>query len=221
MINLSECDSRHKTRRVAPDSARCPRCRAWSPRNEVRHRHFWLPDLLGVAIMDLQVGCYICPACPPGERWFTLLPDEFDTPRQYSVSAQERCVFHFIQQINKDLGKGFWKIYATMPKPPKRKRGRPKKRGRPRMDKQKRENRRKVRFARFLLLKRESHPQRDQEPVLRQGTDCPGRGHRPVLTPGSAQAVRGSTSRAVQPLDRFARTGAAETTGDPVRPGVH
>jgi len=248
--------------------------------------------------MDLKVGCYICPVCPPGERWFTILPDEYNTPRQYSVSAQnivvdmvrcfkmsveaaaqfgrevlhlirlnattvldwlrtagkdvdlktrekatvkafsgqmaidevydggyyqlkatdplndlelaysvgegsptkedireflkklkaagfcpllvvtdgsdlypdvitnvwpeaghQRCVFHFIQQVNRDLGKAFWEIYATMPKPPKRKRGRPKKRGRPRKDKQKRENRRKVRLVHFLLLKRESHPE--------------------------------------------------------------
>jgi uncharacterized protein (DUF1330 family) len=42
--------------------------------------------------MDLQVGCYICPACPPGERWFTLLPDEYNTPRQYSASAQNIVV---------------------------------------------------------------------------------------------------------------------------------
>lgn len=298
MLNLSDCEAHHKTRRIAPNAARCPRCGRWSPRNEVRLRQFWLPDLLGSAIMDLQFGCYICPVCPPGDRWFTILPDEFDTPRQYSVSAQnivvdmvrcfkmsveaaaqfgrevlhmiclnattvldwlrtageavdlkdrkkatvksfsgqmavdevydggyyqlkatdplndlelaysvgegsptkedireflnklkaagfhpllvvtdgsdlypdvirevwpaakhQRCVFHFIQQINKDLVKAFWEIYATMPKPPKRKRGRPKKRGRPRQDKQKRENRRRVRFARFLLLKRENHPE--------------------------------------------------------------
>ena len=73
-------------------------------------------------------------------------------------AKHQRCVFHFIKQVNDDLRSAFWTAYATMPKPPKRKRGRPKKRGRPRKDKEKRENRRKVRAARYLLLKRERGP---------------------------------------------------------------
>lgn len=297
MINLSDLDACYKKQEVAPDFARCPRCGTWSPRNEIRSRWFWIPDLLRMVIMELQVGCYICPECSPGERWFALLPGEYNTPGQYAVSAQnlvvdmvrvykmsveaaaqfgrdklhldklnattvlawlheagssvdvearqraaveafsgqmavdevydgnrfqlkatdplnnielawhvgegspckddirgffkklkalgfhpelvvtdgsdlypdvikevwpdakhQRCVFHFIKQVNKDLGKLFWALYATMPKPPKRKRGRPKKRGRPRKDQEKRENRRRGRKARFLILKRESQP---------------------------------------------------------------
>ena len=71
-------------------------------------------------------------------------------------AKHQRCVFHFIKQVNDDLRSAFWAVYETMPKVPKRKRGRPKKRGRPRKDTHKRENRRKVRAARYLLLKRES-----------------------------------------------------------------
>jgi transposase-like protein len=73
-------------------------------------------------------------------------------------AEHQRCVFHFIKQINQDLGEAFWKLYETMPKPPKRLRGRPKKRGRPREDKGKRENRMTVRAARFLVLMRERRP---------------------------------------------------------------
>jgi len=63
-----------------------------------------------------------------------------------------------MMQVNKDLKTVFWALYHTMPKPPKRKRGRPKKRGRPRKDKEKRANRRKVRTVRFLIFKRETLP---------------------------------------------------------------
>jgi len=76
----------------------------------------------------------------------------------WPTAEHQRCVFHFMMQVNKDLGKVFWKLYETMPKAPKRNRGRPKKRGRPRKDKEKRENRRKVRMARFLIFKRKTPP---------------------------------------------------------------
>jgi hypothetical protein len=73
-------------------------------------------------------------------------------------AKHQRCVFHFMMQVNKALAPVFWALYHTMPQPPKRKRGRPKKRGRPRKDKEKRENRRKVRKARFLIFKRKAPP---------------------------------------------------------------
>ena len=248
--------------------------------------------------MEIRGGCYICPVCPPGQRWFTVAPNQYSTNRQYEVTTQEviinlvsryklsleaaaqlgrevlhlpkltsttvmdwmrdagdatdtrsyrraaidafsgqmavdevydgdyyqlkatdplndiellwevgegspceddireffkrlkamgvepklvvtdgsplypkviveiwpeakhqRCVFHFLKQVNQDLGKVFWALYNTMPKPPKRKKGRPKKKGRPRKDKEKRENRRKVRMIRFLLFKRDVPPE--------------------------------------------------------------
>jgi hypothetical protein len=73
-------------------------------------------------------------------------------------AEHQRCVFHFLMQVNKDLAKVFWALFATMPEPKKRERGRPKKRGRPREDKSKRENRKKVKKARFLIFKRETQP---------------------------------------------------------------
>jgi len=297
MLNLRGLDAHHKKREAAHETARCPRCRTWSPRNEIRSRFFWEPSLLQPTVVELRVGCYLCPECPQGKRWFATLPPEFQTNQQYSLRAQEmvvelvrahklsleaaaevgrsmlhldklhpstvlcwlrdagdavdtegrrralvetfsgqmavdevydggwyqlkatdplndvellwklgegspskedirrfflelkaigfmpklvvtdgsnlypeviievwpdakhqRCVFHFIKQINADLLKAFRAAYDTMPKPPKRKRGRPKKRGRPRKDKAKRMNRRKVRAARYLFLKRESRP---------------------------------------------------------------
>jgi hypothetical protein len=84
-------------------------------------------------------------------------------------AKQQRCVFHFIMQVNKDLGKAFWLIYnTTMPEPPKRNRGRPKKRGRPRQDKVKRKNREKVRKARWVILKRESRLTDEERRILNE-----------------------------------------------------
>lgn len=72
-------------------------------------------------------------------------------------AEHQRCVFHFIQQINAELRDAFWEAYRTLPAPPKRKRGRPCKRGRPREDGRKRRNQRAVRDARYLVLTRESN----------------------------------------------------------------
>lgn len=297
MLNLSHLDACHKARTTVPEEARCPRCGIWSPRNEVRTRYLWEADLRQTTIRDVTYGCYICPECPEGQRWFTTQPHEFsyfgqytawtrklvvDLVRQFKMSIEaaaafgrrslhldklvpttvadwlreageqvdinarqkevlaafsgqmdvdevyddhyyqlkatdplndlelawevgegspdkedirkffkklraagfnptlvttdgsdlypeiikevwpaaehQRCVFHFMMQVNKDLAKVFWGLYETMPEPPKRKRGRPKKRGRPREDKKKKENRKKVRKARFLIFKREALP---------------------------------------------------------------
>lgn len=302
MLNLADLPAHHKTRTVAPEeAARCPRCGTWSPRNEERSRHFWEANLEQTTILDVIYGCFICPECREGERWFTVLPYDVnllgqytrathqllvDMVGQYKMSVEaattfgrkalhldklntttvlawlreagkqvdikarqeavleafsgqmdvdevyddhyyqlkatdplndlelawevgegspdkeairtffeklkaagfspklvttdgsdlypdvikevwpqaehQRCVFHFMMQVNKDLGKVFWAVYETMPLPPKRKRGRPKKRGRPRKDKEKREKRRKVRLARFLIFKRDTPPSEKQ-----------------------------------------------------------
>jgi len=298
MLNLSDLEACHKkTRPLVPEAARCPRCGTWAPRNEVRTRHLWEADLRQTTIRDVTYGCYICPACPEGQRWFTTQPQGYDylgqyaawtrkllvdLVRQFKMSVEaatafgrqalhldklasttvldwlreagkqvdvaarqaevvavfsgqmavdevyddhyyqlkatdplndpelawevgegspdkeairkffeklkaagfvprlvvtdgsdlypevivevwpdaehQRCVFHFLMQVNKDLAKVFWALFATMPEPKKRKRGRPKKRGRPREDKRKKENREKVRKARFLIFKRETQP---------------------------------------------------------------
>jgi len=94
--------------------------------------------------------------------------------RVWPDADHQRCVFHFIKQCNEDLMKAFWVAYHTMPKPPKRKRGRPKKRGRPRLDKQKRANRRTVIKARFLVLKRtENMSDQEQDRLQEMLALCP------------------------------------------------
>lgn len=74
----------------------------------------------------------------------------------WPAAQHQRCVFHFIQQVNTELRDAFWAAYRTLPAPPKRKRGRPPKRGRPRLDGQKRQNQQAVREARYLVLTREA-----------------------------------------------------------------
>jgi hypothetical protein len=297
MLNLANVQAHHKSRTNAPDVAQCPRCGTWAPRNETRTRYLWEADLRQTTIQDITYGCFICPACQKGEKWFTTQPHDcnvlgqytawtrqfvVDLVRRYKMSVEaatafgrqalhldklasttvldwlreegqrvdvaarqaevvaafsgqmavdevyddhyyqlkatdplndlelawevgegspdkevirrffeklkaagfvpllvvtdgsdlypeviaevwpgaehQRCVFHFLMQVNKDLGKTFWALYETMPMPKKRKRGRPKKRGRPREDGRKRENRQKVMKARFLIFKRETLP---------------------------------------------------------------
>lgn len=296
-----------------PEVARCPRCGAWSPRNEIRSRFYWEPHLLHASTAEVRGGCYLCPDCPEGAQWFMPLPEDYTTSGQYSLlgrmlvvelvrdykmsaeqaaawgrdklhlskldattvldwfresgdavdrearlkqilktfsgqmsldevydggwyqlkatdplngleiswklargqpskddvrqflqelkdagfepqiistdgsklypdvieevwpnAKHQRCVFHFIKQVNQDLGKAFWVVYQTLPKPPKRKRGRPKKRGRPRKDRVKRENREKVRKARWIFLKRESNLREEEQRVLQEAIElCP------------------------------------------------
>lgn len=89
-------------------------------------------------------------------------------------AEHQRCVFHFIKQLNEELRAAFWAAYATLPAPPKRKRGRPKKRGRPREDGRKRRNRDTVRDARYLFLARESNLDAKQQAKLKEALDlCP------------------------------------------------
>jgi hypothetical protein len=92
----------------------------------------------------------------------------------WPTAEHQRCVFHFIKQLNEELGAAFWAAYATMPKPPKRKRGRPKKRGRPREDGRKLRNRDIVRDARYLFLARDTNLDEEQQAKLQQALDlCP------------------------------------------------
>lgn len=293
MLSLAQLSYPRKSLSFAPDVYRCPRCGRAIARHETRKQFFWEPHLVHPVILEVDVGCYICPGHGRGERWFTALPEEYQGGVQYDARTRakvvslvhrfkmsivqatkmarevfhlvkldedtvlgwfraaglqadveafqdqavrefsgqlavdevydgqygqlkatdpiagreieyeliegpitdahvvafferlkargiypeivvtdgsrlytntiplvwpqarhQRCVFHFVKQCNDDLGRAFWVAYRTMPKPPKRKRGRPKKRGRPRLDKVKRANRRKVRGVRYLVLKR-------------------------------------------------------------------
>ena len=305
MLDLARFDGDRKVLSLCPEYAVCPRCSAWAYRNEVRTRPFWTPSLEKTTICEVEAGCYICPKCPDGNRWFMLLPADFQTSGQYSLLARskvvelmrdhrlsaeaaaavgrrmlnlpvlhpttvldwfrdagaavdmeqrtrdgikacsgqiavdevyddkwyqikvtdpinqieiawklsegnpseadvesffrelkqkgllpqlvvtdgsnlypgviarvwpdakhQRCVFHFMKQLNKDLGKAFWAVYKTMPAPPTRKAGRPKRRGRPRKDALKRANRQAVRDARFLFVTREENLNDDGRRVL-------------------------------------------------------
>lgn len=306
VLNLSTYEAHRKKLRFAPELDACPRCGTVCPRHEVRTRPFWEANLQQPTITDLSFGCYLCPQCPKGERWFTSSPAPYRTRGQYSLPARrtvldlvkrfkmplllaaeagrkllhlpklnettllewyraagesvdhqghveglvsafsgqmaldevydggfcqlvatdpinnlqldyefvegnaveddvrrflerlkaagylpqlvvtdgsklypsvlkevwpesehQRCVFHFVKQAVHDIGKAFWKAYNTMPEPPKRKRGRPKKRGRPRKDKEKKENRAKVRRARYLICKREENLSEQERKTLK------------------------------------------------------
>jgi transposase-like protein len=313
MLPLSSQVALHQYTTLAPEYARCPRCGALSPRNEIRRRSFWIPDLERPRIWHFDTGCYLCPQCPEGSRWFRIMPAGFDGDGQYTARTRgmvvdlvrrykmslegaaalthdmlhlpvlhpstilgwvrdagdsvdfadwqakaleafsgqialdevydgewcqlkatdpvngmelawylhegsadkdvivafleqlkaagfmpslvvtdgsslypdairqvwpeaehQRCVFHFMQQVNEELGKAFWELYREVPRPPKRSRGRPKKRGRPRKDAQKRLDLRTVRNARFLVLTRE-------------GTSSTGK---PLMSPEQQAALR-------------------------------
>jgi len=89
-------------------------------------------------------------------------------------AEHQRCVFHFIKQLNEELREPFWAAYATMPAPPKRKRGRPKKRGRPREDGRKRDNREAVKAGRYLFLARDANLDEKARAALQKALDlCP------------------------------------------------
>ena len=77
----------------------------------------------------------------------------------FSEARHQRCVFHFIKHLFKKLNKVFFDFYQTMPRPPKRKRGRVAKRYKKRHQKEKKmkENRSVVRRSRWLLFKKESN----------------------------------------------------------------
>jgi len=278
-----------------------------APRNEIRPLTRWAASLGGPRQESVLVGCYICPKCPEGERWFRLQPPGFEGWRNYTTSSiltvlslvtrfkmpfdgaarlgrellhlpglhettvlrwyreagdkvdyrshlqrmaevfsgqlaldevydadhyvikatdpinnleisswigdgsptaediracllelreagfnpllvvtdgsslyprvirevwpdaeHQLCVFHFIRGAFRKLGRVFWAAYNTMPKPKKRKRGRPPKRGRPRLDQRKRADRKKVSSVRHLIFKRGGMDANDK-PLLSDG----------------------------------------------------
>lgn len=82
----------HKVPRIAPNVARCPRCGAHSPRNEVRRleRHAACVDM--EKKLAIEVGCYLCPECPAGERWFRLQPVGFEERSRYTTQTRTMVV---------------------------------------------------------------------------------------------------------------------------------
>lgn len=73
----------------------------------------------------------------------------------FPKAQHQLCVFHFLKAMNEALGKAFRAAVASMPKPKKRKRGRPPKRGRPRKDNEKKEAVKFVKSCRYLIFQRD------------------------------------------------------------------
>jgi len=72
----------------APDVARCPRCGSPSPRNEVRLLSRWSANLNASQKEVVSVGCYLCPSCPKGQRWFRIEPAGFEGRRSYTTATR-------------------------------------------------------------------------------------------------------------------------------------
>lgn len=68
----------------APASSPCPQCGTLSPLNEVRAITKRVASLEGPVNEVFDLGCYICPSCPEGERWFRLSPPGFSGSGVYS-----------------------------------------------------------------------------------------------------------------------------------------
>jgi len=92
MLDLSGLDVRYQHIRLAPSLAPCPRCRTWVSRHEVRTRWFWTADLHHPTVSKVDFAAFVCPACPPRQRFFHLLPPAFQTDDQYDVDTRVRIV---------------------------------------------------------------------------------------------------------------------------------
>jgi hypothetical protein len=68
----------------APASCPCPQCGTLSPLNEVRAITKRVASLEGPVNEVFDLGCYICPSCPEGERWFRLSTPGFSGSGVYS-----------------------------------------------------------------------------------------------------------------------------------------
>ena len=68
-------------------------------------------------------------------------------------ARHQRCVFHFIKALLTSLGKAFWVAYKTMPKKPRRRKGKHRTKRQIRNDTKKEENQSLVRSSRWLLFK--------------------------------------------------------------------
>jgi len=60
-----------------------------SPRNEIRTLLRWGASLSQPEKEVMAVGCYICPSCPEGKRWFRLEPAGFEGDYRYTTSTRQ------------------------------------------------------------------------------------------------------------------------------------
>jgi len=70
----------------------CPRCGARAKRNEVRRFVRKQASVEGVQRVAVRVGCYLCPACPAGQRWFRLVPPGFERRCAYTSGTRDAVV---------------------------------------------------------------------------------------------------------------------------------
>ena len=68
-------------------------------------------------------------------------------------ARHQRCVFHFIKALLTSLGKAFWAAYKTMPKKPRRKKGKHRTKRQIQNDTIKEDNQSLVRTSRWLIFK--------------------------------------------------------------------
>jgi len=92
VISLSQQPYPRKHVSHAPEICRCPRCGRAVPRHETRRQWFWEPHLVHPMILVVEVGCYVCPDHPPGGRWFTALPTEYQGGVQYDALTRRQVV---------------------------------------------------------------------------------------------------------------------------------
>lgn len=55
-------------------------------------RPFKVADLEAPRIEEVCFGCYLCPVCPAGKKWFKVIDPRYDTARHYSLPTQRLVV---------------------------------------------------------------------------------------------------------------------------------
>ena len=76
----------------APASCPCPQCGKPSPLNEVRPITKRVASLDGPVNEVFDLGCYLCPSCPEGARWFRLNTPGFSGGGVYSRPTRAAVV---------------------------------------------------------------------------------------------------------------------------------
>jgi hypothetical protein len=57
-------------------------------RNERKQLSRWSANLNFSHKQTIEVGCYICPSCPKGQRWFRLEPPGFEAKSNYTTTTR-------------------------------------------------------------------------------------------------------------------------------------
>lgn len=73
---------------LAPAFVLCPACSSLCRLNEVRTLCRQHADVAGPTQVTADLGCYVCPTCPKGERWFRLSAPGFEGNRRYTTPTR-------------------------------------------------------------------------------------------------------------------------------------